>query len=190
MIDSAVPPRGWMLLDLERTLRNLHGLFGRPVLSLSGRIKLPGWALGGAPARPAPMPPCARDADPSAANERAAEAPASALAAPAQARREPVPPLDPQPRPPRRVPDADIVYVGRRSAKAGCGASVPRVGRERSMPDCRSAPVPKVRRQVRPWLAVVSALAMAGMSFYAGMQWARCHVINLPTTMGGKTAII
>jgi hypothetical protein len=179
VIDSAISAQGWIALDLPRTLKDLPGAFQRPVFSLGGRIKVPGSALGGAVTRPAALPPLLRSA---ARPARGWEASRPAFAAPPSAlKRSPASAPAPQPRPPRRVPEADIVFVGRRPAKAA--SAVPLV-------ESRSTPVPKIRKGVRPWLAILSALAFAGIGFYLGTQWTPCHAITLPAALSGKGVIV
>jgi hypothetical protein len=214
--DAEVPQKGWLHLDLQRTLGGVTRSYGWPIGALRGQIKLPGSALGGAQGwrATAPAAPASRgslalqadnDATPEPASKTAARVPETL----------PGPAPEPQPRPPRRIPDADIIFVGRRP-KAITGAqqgtvreplpmareqplhrgqqAVDRAARAASRGqaerDLGSAPVPKIRTGVRSWLAVVSALAFAGLGFYWGTKWAPCHVIDMPAALKGKSAVV
>jgi hypothetical protein len=191
VIDAEVPRHGWLSLDLERTLNGVLRSYGWPVGALRGHIKLEGSALSGplgwreaAPAlssrSPTPSAPISVASHP--VSNRAAQAP-KPFPEPSPAPRQ----HEPQPRPARRIPDADIIFVGRRLKAAP--REEPGITREPPDAADRSGPVPKIRAGVRPWLAVVAALAMVGVTFYCGTQWSRCHVIVAPTTLNGKTVI-
>lgn len=217
VIDAEVPQKGWIHLDLQRTLGGVTRSYGWPIGALRGHIKLPGSALGGAPGwrTTAPAPAASpgsltlqadNDVRPEPASKTAARVPEPL----------PGPAPEPQPRPPRRIPDADIIFVGRRP-KAITGAQQgmareplltaggqPPLHREQQAVDrapratsheqaqigLGSAPVPKIRTGVRSWLAIVSALAFAGLGFYWGTKWTPCHVIDMPAALKGKSAIV
>jgi len=175
VIDSAIPAQGWMVLDLQRTLKELSGLFSEPVTSFGSRMTVPVSALGSAAPRPAALPPLMREADRPASRT---DAPRPASVVPlSTSKRLPAP----KPQPPRRVPDADIVFLGRRPPSVA--AVVP-------APDIRSAPVPKIQTEVRPWLAVLSALAFAGLGFYFGTKWGPRHVIEVPAALDARSTIV
>jgi hypothetical protein len=214
--DAEVPQKGWLHLDLQRTLGGVTRSYGWPIGALRGQIKLPGSALGGAQGWRATAPAAAsrgslalqadNDATPEPASKTAARVPET-LPGPAPER---------QPHPPRRIPDADIIFVGRRpKAIMGAQQGMAReplptareqpplhrgqqaVGRapratshEQAQTGLGSAPVPKIRTGVRSWLAVVSALAFAGLGFYWGTKWAPCHVIDMPAALKGKSAVV
>ncbi len=171
VVNKHVPQHGWLQLDLERTLGGVSRPYRWPVGSLQGQIRLGSSALGGAQDWRATASPSGSRAAPA---EDAARMPAVGAERPATR--------------PRRIPESDIIFVGRRAQTI---RRVPEtIASEPQQPALHSAPVPKVRSGVRPWLAVVMALATVGLSFYHGTQWSRCHVIVLPTTMNDKTAII
>jgi hypothetical protein len=207
--DAEVPQKGWLHLDLQRTLGGVTRSYGWPIGALRGQIKLPGSALGGAQGwrATAPAAPASRgslalqadnDATPEPASKTAARVPETL----------PGPAPEPQPHPPRCIPDADIIFVGRPKAIMGAQQgtaceplptareqqAVDRAPRatshEQAQTGLGSAPVPKIRTGVRSWLAVVSALAFAGLGFYWGTKWAPCHVIDMPAALKGKSAVV
>jgi hypothetical protein len=86
----------------------------------------------------------------------------------------PEPPLKPEPqasepRHLRRIPQSDIIFVGRpKAARLERDAGIlarQTLAPEPPKPAPRSALVPKLRPRLRPWLAAVAALAMVGVSF-------------------------
>ena len=214
VIDAEVPEKGWLHLDLQRTLGGVTRSYGWPLETLRGQIKLPGSALGGGQGWRTTAP-AARGSLALQADNDATPEPASRTAA-----RVPEPPPgpapEPQPRRPRGIPDADIIFVGRRpKAITGVQQGIARqplpmaggqppllheqqaidrapraASHEQAETGLGSAPVPKIRTGVRSWLAVVSALAFAGLGFYWGTKWTPCHVIDMPAALKGKSAIV
>jgi len=196
VVAAAVPQAGWLHLDLPRTLGGVKRSYGWPIGSLSAHLALPASALGGARgwAAPAQSPQDAATGEPFTLPSPAAESAEptdSEIGQPL----EPTPeaPLKPEPqtsesRHPRRIPQSDIIFVGRPKAvrperDAGILARQT-LAPEPPKPAPRSALVPKLRSRLRPWLAAVASLAMVGASFYGGTQWSRWQVSAAPAVTG------
>jgi hypothetical protein len=195
MADAAALQAGWLHLDQPRTLGGVKRSYGWPIGSTSARLALPASALGGERGWAAPVSAGARAGEPQAASFAELLGAASANAVqPSRLASDPAPePPKPEPQSselpaPRRIPQSDVIFVGRPKAVRPEREAVIQARRalapEPPKPVPRSALVPNILPRLRPWLAAAAALAMVGVSFYGGTQWSRWQVSAAPASIG------
>lgn len=208
VVDAEAPQQGWICLDLPRTLGGVSRSYGWTIGAMSARIQLPDRALGGGcwrafSPRPADgLSPIRADND--------AEPPASVAASRASE------PAFAPVRKPRRIPESDIVFVGRKPRKAGparrtaldqrrqSSREQPAISHQQPAAESQlsafdlkriraalraASPRKRAVVQLPRWAAVVAAVAMIGVSFYCGMLWKRGLAIDAPATQHHDNAI-